>query len=88
MSSGVLTEDWYLEAACRGPSSQWFFPPPAGERRDERDEREALAKAVCAACGVRRDCLDAAIERREAHGIWGGCNEIERRAIQERIAVR
>lgn len=81
MSSGVRTQEWYLQAACRGPSSRWFFPPGAGERREDRDEREARAKAICGGCSVRSACLDAALERGEAHGVWGGCNETERRSL-------
>jgi len=43
--------------------------------------RERQVKAVCASCPVRRDCLNFALRIREPHGIWGGLNEIERRAI-------
>ncbi len=46
--------------------------------------REAEAKAICAGCAVRRECLDYAIAIREAHGIWGGLNECERRALLAR----
>jgi WhiB family redox-sensing transcriptional regulator len=30
---------------------------------------------------VREECLDAALLRREPHGIWGGLNELERRGL-------
>ncbi len=43
-----------------------------------------MAKRICAGCAVTAECLDAAIERRETHGIWGGLNEIERRSLQRR----
>ena len=43
--------------------------------------RERQAKAVCATCPVHKECLDFALRIREPHGIWGGLNEIERRAI-------
>jgi WhiB family redox-sensing transcriptional regulator len=33
---------------------------------------------------VRYPCLDFALEIREPHGIWGGLNESERRALLER----
>jgi WhiB family redox-sensing transcriptional regulator len=33
---------------------------------------------------VRRECLDFALSTREPHGIWGGLNEIERRAVLAR----
>lgn len=47
---------WEAQAACRGDVSALFFAPD-GERRQERELREETAKAICAACGVRRQCL-------------------------------
>lgn len=78
---------WQANAACRGPQSAMFFPPSHFERRDEKDLREANAKAICATCSVRRDCLDYAVQIREPHGIWGGLNEMERRLVFARQAV-
>ena len=34
-----------------------FFPPSTFERKDEKAEREQRAKAICASCSVRKDCL-------------------------------
>ena len=31
-----------------------------------------LAKELCAACPVREECLSAALQRGEPHGVWGG----------------
>ena len=76
---GIVHETWHLEAACRGPESVLFFPPTFGERRDEREMRETRAKAICAECAVRTECLDFALRVREPHGIWGGLTESERR---------
>jgi WhiB family redox-sensing transcriptional regulator len=36
------------------------------------------AKAVCAGCPVREQCLDYALTNRETHGIWGGMSYKER----------
>ena len=58
-----------------------FFPPPAFERKDEKDEREARAKAICAGSSVRKPCLEYALKIREPDGIWGGLNEVERRQL-------
>jgi WhiB family redox-sensing transcriptional regulator len=76
---GIVHETWHLEAACRGPESVLFFPPTFGERRDEREMRETRAKAICAECAVRTECLEFALRVREPHGIWGGLTESERR---------
>ncbi len=72
---------WQLRAACRGPESALFFPPTYPERKDERDAREARAKAICQECPVRSECLEYAISIREPHGIWGGLTEAERRLM-------
>lgn len=72
---------WQSKAACRGPQSSVFFPPSHFERKDEKESREARAKAICATCPVRRPCLDYALRIREPHGIWGGLNEIERKQL-------
>lgn len=81
MSVGTARETWQVRAACRGPRSTVFFPPTSGERRDERDAREARAKVICGSCSVRAECLDYALSIREPHGIWGGLNEHERAAL-------
>jgi WhiB family redox-sensing transcriptional regulator len=72
---------WQAKAACRGPHTAVFFPPSHFERKDDKEAREARAKSICAACAVRRDCLDYAVRIREPHGIWGGLNEAERRPL-------
>src|SRR5262249_31337079 len=72
---------WQLRAACRGPESVLFFPPTTPERKDERDAREAKAKAICHACPGQAEGLDYALSLREPHGIWGGLTEAERRLL-------
>ena len=63
-----------------------FFPPTHFERKDEKELREARAKAICATCPVKKACLDYAIRIREPHGIWGGLNEVERKQVLARRA--
>ena len=75
---------WQAKASCRGPQAAVFFPPTHTERKDERAEREDRAKQICAACGVRKPCLDYALQIREPHGIWGGLNESERKGLLNR----
>lgn len=45
------------------------------------------AKAVCRRCPVREECLDAALERDELFGIWGGLSRAERAALKRRRAA-
>lgn len=81
MSTQRADELWQQKAACKGPQSAAFFPPPHSERKEDRELRENRAKAICASCSVRRPCLDYALNIREPHGIWGGLNEVERRQL-------
>lgn len=55
---------WLLEANCRDLDTAHFFS-------DDLDDI-AEAKRVCLACPVRTRCLDAAVERGEQYGVWGG----------------
>lgn len=64
------------KGACRGRPDVNFFP--------ERGERTGPAKAVCATCEVREDCLGYALDTVQKHGIWGGLSERERRRIRSR----
>ncbi|HVB70326.1 MAG TPA: WhiB family transcriptional regulator [Acidimicrobiales bacterium] len=77
----VFPVAWTQLAACRGSERALFFPPDVSERKEERLARELVAKRICAGCDVREECLAAALERHESHGVWGGLNELERRAL-------
>jgi WhiB family redox-sensing transcriptional regulator len=72
---------WQMKASCRGPQAAVFFPPTHFERKDEKEERELRAKAICSTCPVRKACLEYALRIREPHGIWGGLNELERKQL-------
>ena len=76
---------WQWRAACRGEDTGLFFPPHHPEVKDERLSRERRAKAICGVCPVRMECLEYAIRIREPHGVWGGLNEIERRAMLRQL---
>jgi WhiB family redox-sensing transcriptional regulator len=77
---------WQDAAACRGKDILLFFGPD-GERQPEREIRERKAKAVCASCPVRMECLGYAVSRPEKYGTWGGLNE-EERASERRRRMR
>jgi WhiB family transcriptional regulator, redox-sensing transcriptional regulator len=82
MSTMQRVEDWQVKAACRGPQgTAVFFPPSNFERKDEKEDRESRAKGICSGCLVSKACLEYAISIKELHGIWGGTNEVERKAL-------
>ena len=69
---------WMDRGACRGT-------PPDIMHPTDRDG-ELRAKAACATCTVRNDCLLFALVTREKHGVWGGRTAEERRQILRRGA--
>jgi WhiB family redox-sensing transcriptional regulator len=85
-------ETWRQRAACRNENPDLFFGPE-GETRPQRDIRERKAKAVCAPCPVRSDCLSLALRHGAKHGTWGGLGVAERereataQAVRQRLAV-
>ena len=84
MAGATMTDwqmGWQYRGACRGEDSNLFFAPNYFERKEEKDRREARAKAICARCSVRVECLEYALRTREPHGIWGGLNEAERKIL-------
>jgi WhiB family transcriptional regulator, redox-sensing transcriptional regulator len=77
----VVAETWWEWAVCRGQDASFFFAPSYFEKRAEKQAREAVAKALCVRCPVREPCLEFALATRDPHGVWGGLNEMERRAV-------
>lgn len=75
--------NWQDDAACSGHPLSLFFGMD-GERGDIKVLRERQAKAVCALCPVRRECLDYALSRPEKYGTWAGLNEDERASERRR----
>ena len=70
---------WREWAACRSYDPEFFFPIGKTGRAIAEIQR---AKAVCAACPVRAECLAFALETHQDYGIWGGCDDDERRALR------
>jgi WhiB family redox-sensing transcriptional regulator len=68
--------DWFDDAACRDTDTIVFFPTS--------DAQAAEAKAICASCPVREECLEHALETRPADGVWGGLTAIERHRVLRR----
>lgn len=70
-------EEWHLESACVDVDPEIFFLPDR-IRGVEKLRYEARAKAICADCTVREQCLQYSLEREEPFGVWGGLSEDER----------
>ena len=46
---------WTDHAACRDSEGALFYPADSAERKEERLERELVAKRICASCGCERN---------------------------------
>lgn len=65
-ATSVADLPWEDIAACRAVpnAADLFFSEDIGDI--------AAAKRVCADCSVLAECLEAALDRRELFGVWGG----------------
>jgi WhiB family transcriptional regulator, redox-sensing transcriptional regulator len=71
--------DWRHHARCRDVDPELFFP--IGTTGSAETQVQA-AKAVCALCAVRPQCLAWALETAQDTGVWGGASEEERRQLR------
>jgi WhiB family redox-sensing transcriptional regulator len=69
---------WQARAACAELPVNTFFPERGGSAK--------RAKAVCARCEVRDECLSFALTEPELaeFGVWGGTTPRERRGLSRR----
>jgi len=72
----VASPGWMAAGLCRQRDPELFYPATGHSSRD--------ARAVCARCPVRAQCLAYAIEHRERYGVWGGMSERQRRHLREK----
>ncbi|MFE9045667.1 WhiB family transcriptional regulator [Streptomyces sp. NPDC007818] len=66
---------WVSSGRCRTANAEELFVVGAAQNR---------AKALCAGCPVRAECLAYALDERVEYGVWGGMTERERRALLRR----
>jgi WhiB family redox-sensing transcriptional regulator len=70
---------WHGQAACRGKGPALFFPEKWGSTE--------AAKALCAGCDVRSECLDDALAAgHHQDGVWGGLSAQQRRKLRRQRA--
>ena len=56
-------------AACHHCDPELFHPHPKDHRAID------AARAICAGCEIRLDCLALALSTPDTHGIWGGMTQ-------------
>ncbi|MCH9732444.1 MAG: WhiB family transcriptional regulator [Actinomycetia bacterium] len=77
--SPMTCERTTLAVPCHVEDADLWFA------QDPRDLEKA--KALCGACPIRRECLNAALQRQEPWGVWGG-EILERGAVVARKRPR
>ncbi|MFV0137704.1 WhiB family transcriptional regulator [Streptomyces sp. HMX87] len=78
-------DNWRQHAACSSEDPDLFFPIGTSGPALFQTEQ---AKAVCRRCPVREPCLRWALDTGQSLGVWGGTDEMERRALKRRLASR
>jgi WhiB family transcriptional regulator, redox-sensing transcriptional regulator len=79
------TSRWRQDAACRTVGAAFFFP--SDEPEDAPLYSTSRARAICAHCPVRAQCLDDAMAREgtagrhDRSGVWGGLSPSQRTAL-------
>lgn len=76
----MTDSSWQDRAECVNEPPELFFPP--GDSWLRHRAQAAEAKAVCARCPVRAECLDAAIAEGDESSIRGGLTPRQRRHLK------
>ena len=72
----VQNPAWMKESLCTQVDPDLFF-----NERSNQSVKIREAKKVCAGCDVIRDCAAYALDQEIEFGVWGGIDEVERRAL-------
>lgn len=79
--------EWLTQASCRAEDPETFFP-------DNNVDRIAQAKAVCATCPVRRECLidcmaqEGSRSAKSRWGVYAGLTPRQRERLYHRLRQR
>ena len=77
----LTVTDWRELSACRDSDPEIFFPIGT---TGPAIQQISKAKAICAQCSVKEECLQYALESNQESGVWGGYAEDERRRLRKR----
>lgn len=71
--AGFPDQGWAVQALCAQVDPEVWFPAKGSVNK--------AAKAVCAKCPVRAECLSYALATGQPFGVWGGLSAAERRRL-------
>jgi WhiB family redox-sensing transcriptional regulator len=75
-----LGPSWMARSLCADADPEAFFPEPGANPN--------AAKRLCAACPVRAECLEYALEHGERFGVWGGLSPEQRERVERERTPR
>ena len=81
MTATEYVTDWRSLGACVSADPDLFFPISSTGPAISQIEQ---AKAICADCQVKQQCLDFALSTHQVDGVWGGTNAEERQLLRRR----
>jgi WhiB family transcriptional regulator, redox-sensing transcriptional regulator len=81
MTATESAANWRSLAACLSADPDLFFPISSTGLAERQIAR---AKAICAGCPVRGECLEFAVTHDQVHGIWGGTTPEDRQRDRRR----
>lgn len=67
--------EWQEQARCRSTDPEIFHPSGRGSS-------SSPAKRICKGCPVIEACLQYALDNDERHGVWGGLDQRQRKALK------
>lgn len=73
---------------CSETDPDMFFPVDQSDNSRKFIEfytNEREAKAICAQCPYKLECLNYALERVDVQGIWGATTQMDRRRMLRRL---
>lgn len=81
--------EWHQWALCSGMPASAFFGADSDERPTMKRSELSAARRVCAACEVKSQCLEWALNpaTREKHGVWGGTSGRQRAVMRKKLAA-
>jgi WhiB family redox-sensing transcriptional regulator len=83
----ALTPDEEAQALCAQADPDAWFPEQGRDARPAKRICNGDRRTGVPPCPIRARCLEAALARRERHGVWGGLSEHERRGLGGRAVA-
>lgn len=81
MTVTATAADWRSAGACVSADPDLFFPI---SMKGPGEKQIGQAKAICAGCQVKQECLDFAMTHDLPYGIWGGSTPEDRQRERRR----